>query len=312
MMLMSKKSKDFERAVHEFVAALDPNARVLFDHKVADRDSGKPRQVDVWIEATILQHIPLTICVSCKHHGRRLDQGHIGTFVNEVQSACASTGVIFSSSGFTKPALEKAAKNGIACCRLYRNEPADLPEILVCGSCILCSPAFSLDLVELVDPSSATTWNDLFNLLVDKDGNRRTLLESLEAEFRKCEHDAKNHAKTGALPEDWCFECSFGQPNEEGATTRIRVTGRWRYHQAKLEAHYVDGSYCFSSGAFCGTQASPSIDMHSSDPGPGWEALEERPTTVGRPTVVIIRYGGGFAQPAREVYGQQAISAPPR
>ena len=39
-------------------------------------------------------------------------------------------GVIYSSKGFNDTAIEKAGVNAIACCRLYRNEPSELPDSL--------------------------------------------------------------------------------------------------------------------------------------------------------------------------------------
>jgi hypothetical protein len=63
----------FEKAVHVFANTLDSKAEVLFDHKVPDRDTGTPRQCDVWINAKFGGHWPLSILVSCKDQKKKLN-----------------------------------------------------------------------------------------------------------------------------------------------------------------------------------------------------------------------------------------------
>lgn len=46
---MARRGELFERAVLEFYKGLVPEAQLLFDHKVPDRQGGKERQVDVWV-----------------------------------------------------------------------------------------------------------------------------------------------------------------------------------------------------------------------------------------------------------------------
>jgi hypothetical protein len=93
---MIKPGREFEEAVYTFAKALDPTAEILFDHSVLDRDTGKPRQCDVWINAKFGGHWPISILVSCKDHNRKLHVGDIGAFCDEVRSTGASTGVISS------------------------------------------------------------------------------------------------------------------------------------------------------------------------------------------------------------------------
>jgi predicted helicase len=129
---MTKKKQrpgsEFEEAVYHFAQKLDPSAEVLFNHSVPDRDTGEPRQCDVWINAKFGGHWPLAILVSCKDHKRKLHSGDIGTFRDEVRSTGASTGIIYSRADFTEPGLRKAQANGFPCCRIYQREPADIPE----------------------------------------------------------------------------------------------------------------------------------------------------------------------------------------
>ena len=153
----------FEKAVYAFVNTLDPKAEVLFDHKVPDRDTGTPRQCDVWINANFGGHWPLSILVSCKDHKKKLNISDIGTFKDEIHSTGASTGVIYSKSGFTKPAIEKAKSSGIACCRLYENEPADIPDLFTFESYAF-TPQVKLALESNVENTMIKTWGDIFAL----------------------------------------------------------------------------------------------------------------------------------------------------
>ena len=178
-MKSTPKGKGFEHAVHAFAQSLNPTAEVLFDHKVEDRDTKTLRQCDVWINTTIAGHWPLSVLVSCKDHTRKLHVGDIGAFVNEVNSTGASTGVIYSRYGFTKPAILKAKANGIACCRLFENKQADIPEAITFHQ-YTCNPYFRFSIDENPDPARFHTWNDIFDAEVDVEGRTRQIIDILE------------------------------------------------------------------------------------------------------------------------------------
>ena len=103
-----KPGRKFEKAVYAFAKTLDPAAEVLFDHNVIDRDTGESRQCDVWINAKFGGHWTQSIIVSCKDHRRKLHVGDIGTFCDEKRATGATMGVIYSRTGFSKPAIQKA------------------------------------------------------------------------------------------------------------------------------------------------------------------------------------------------------------
>src|SRR2546430_2453487 len=99
---MARKSgRDFEEAVFSLVKALDPTADVKFDHKVIDRDTGTPRQVDVWVNGKYGGHFPFSLLISCKDYNRKVTVQQMGTFCDELRSTSASFGVIYSHAGFT-------------------------------------------------------------------------------------------------------------------------------------------------------------------------------------------------------------------
>ncbi|MCP4249902.1 MAG: restriction endonuclease [bacterium] len=308
---MPASGKDFERAVFEFVRAVDPSAKILFDHRVPDRDSGAPRQVDVWIEATIGGHFPVTILVSCKDYKRKLDQGHIGTFVNEVRSTSASTGVLYSRSGFTAPAVKKASANGLACCRLYRGQPPDVPDALIFHS-FACTPNFRLSLIRCTGIEDGDTWNDLFDYVLTMDEEKLTVLEALSRHYSESMQEAlKDTWKKKGFPPDWAADCCFAPVGASEPDIIVRLAGGWRKYRARLEAQLLRGSYCLTNDSFAGKQIMPSIDMCGPTPGAGWEEISDPNFNLPEPCVVAVLFGGDFAGAVRSGIGTATISRPP-
>lgn len=127
---MSSQEPDwrtFEEAVARFIAAIGGNAKVVHDAKIPDVHTRTPRQRDVWIEWSIFNHFPAKALVSCKHYATPLDQQDIDRFNGEFISSGAQVGIIYAKTGFNARALDKARVLGIHCCRLYENEPSEIP-----------------------------------------------------------------------------------------------------------------------------------------------------------------------------------------
>ena len=275
---MPKRGADFEQAVYAFAKALDPSAQVLFDHNGPDRDTDRPRQCDVWLNAKVGGHWPLSILVSCKDHARRLDVGHIGTFCDEVRSTGANIGVIYSRSGFTEPALEKAKVNGIACCRLYRGERADIPDAVWFDS-YSCSQAVALGLESKPQEMGLGKWNDIFDLKVK--GSASTVLDSIAEGFVQS-GDQILRKRQRETPKDWPSDWKALLQIELADTANrvgIYVIGHWRRYRARLEAVHLKGSYCVTGKSFAGAQLGPSIALRESHPGEGWVEIME-PTSL--------------------------------
>jgi hypothetical protein len=310
---MTKRSKQFEVAVRKFVEALDPSAEVLFDHKVPDRDTGTLRQVDVWVNATYGGHIPISILVSCKDYRRKVNIAHIGTFCDEVRSTGASTGVLYSSSGFSRAALAKAKSNGLACCRLYQDEPADIPECLIL-SWYLCSPTTALELIEPLPLEGFRTWGDVFNMEVSNETGKATVLDVIADQFRQHEAEAvEASGASGQFPGDWIAEHTFKSPSGRVQTLRIRLRAHWRRFRGKVEAHLLNGSYCFSNNSFVGSQAGPAVDMLGPAPGPGWEEIDTTSDPLPKSLGFAIRYSGDVRGALLQGLGKELLpSSPPR
>lgn len=270
---MKKKEKvgfGFERAVYEFASRLDPKAEVLFDHKVPDRDTGTLRQCDVWINAQFGGHIPISILVSCKDHGRKLDVGDIGNFCDEVRSTRASTGVIYARNGFTQPALEKAKANGLSCCRLYMNEPGELPESLAMP-CFLSNPRIGIaakSAIGIPRTSLGVPLIEIFNIPVTlPDGKAGIVLDLILSRFYELSRESVMEAKEAdRLPKEWYSEIYLGASETEFFCT-ILLHGSWKHYRSLAKAPLLNGSYCLTDNSYFGWFLSPGIHSYNAHPG---------------------------------------------
>jgi Restriction endonuclease len=127
--------KRFEQAVAAFAAALDPSATVKHDLRLPDRHHGRRRQRDVWIDAKIGGHFPVSVLVSCKRTKRKLNSADVDSFSGELASSPARVGVLYSYSGFTQGAIDKGRVLGISCCRLYSGKGPEIPHQVWPTSC---------------------------------------------------------------------------------------------------------------------------------------------------------------------------------
>jgi hypothetical protein len=254
---------------------MDPAATVRFNHKVPDRDTGTLRQVDVWAEARVCNLFPAAVLISCKDHGRPLDIGSIETFEAEKRSTGATMGVIFSRTGFTEPALKKANSAGIVCCRLFRDEPLTLPDVLTFAF-FHCRPKASIPVVtRRSELCTATTWDELLARRVGTSDDAGTVADLITAAYHYGEDKsfAERDPRRATLPAAW--QATISLLEEPGVGVEIRISGSWVGYRAKVEAHLLNGSYCFTDSTFSGSLRSPAIDTQSTDPGSGWEVLEQ-------------------------------------
>jgi len=273
---MSNVSQEFERDVCTFVKALDPSAEIFFNHKVLDRDTRTLRQVDAWIDARYGGHIPISILVSCKNHKRKLDITHIDNFVAEVRATRASTGVIYSSSGFTKSAIEKATSYGLSCCRLFRNKAGELPKSLVFWQYV-CYPRVRVaipntEVTKLIE-SNIQNWSSLLTIRTTESNS---LVDEIVRELSKGEQWCIQQSKKdegGVVPQDWGAEYTVSTIDDPSFEFKLVLIGRWEIYRAKLEYYMIDGSYCYSNKSFVGSIATPTLDTQGSHPGPGWEPI---------------------------------------
>ena len=307
---MVRRGREFEEAVYQFMTALDPNAKVQFDVKVLDRDTGTKRQVDCWIDAKIGGHIPFSVAVSCKDHRRPVDISKMETFCSEISSTGANMGVMYSSSGYTEPALEKARSLRIQCCRLYRDQPADIPEIIFIDQ-FLSNPQARVLLLEHSEfDEDVRTWGDLFELAFDSDRGERNVLDVIEDAYTGMIRDVRDKMRKGplSLPEDLSATILLTSQAKGGPFLKIRVDALWKCFRAKLEAHLLNGSYCLSNASFLGTISGPSIDTWSPHPGPGWEEVQDKSAVPSNAVVMTRLRSSGVRQALQRNLGDQLLT----
>jgi len=240
---MAGASRDFELAVYNFATAINPNAKVIFDHKVPDRDTGTLRQVDVWIETMIGGHWPISILASCKLQRRKVNISQVGTFCDEVRSTGAGYGVIYSSSGFTKGAFAKAKTNGLACCRLYRGESADMPKALYFRS-FLSKTSVHLSLAGPITIDGVHTWNDVLDLAVSAGSAQSTVLDRIAERYFAQEQASITLALNKLrFPEPWQSMHTFSLSVDPVQQFQVQLAVRWKRYQGTTEAHLLNGSY---------------------------------------------------------------------
>jgi hypothetical protein len=283
---MANDGKDFEEAVAGIARALAPNARVTQRHHVQDRDTGAPREVDVWIEGTVGGHWPIRILVSCKDHRRKLDVGAIEKFHAELGSVTASCGVLYSRSGFSVNALRKAQSLGITCCQLLNNEPPPVPDVLSLRWHLVQSGRLRVDIEKA--PAEIRTlefWREVFRLVIAPGIDVASMVETRHREQEKL--DVSNVQRDMVCPSGSEFGIEL-KTDAWSAPLRLTFGLRWRVFAGRVDAHRVKGSYCISTGKFRGSTSSPGIDTRGSHPGPGWEELLSPP--VGRlgPGLVVM------------------------
>ncbi|OVE82250.1 hypothetical protein BVY04_01480 [bacterium M21] len=263
--------KDFEEAVLQFVQALDPTAKVLFDHYVPDRETGVKRQCDVWIEAKLGGHIPFSVYVSCKDYKRKLDSNHIDTFIREREVRSASMGIIYSRAGFYGPALAKAKLNGVSCCRLFQNEPSEMPDVLFLDQ-YYCTPRFSASIN--MAGHSFNNWSEILAHTFRCDDEEATGCELIANALVELQKKAMEDTQADKYPEQLTASMSVSEPNSNKQGV-LKANLLWRRYSARQQFILLNGSYSVSDGGFKGEIQTPYIDMQGAHPGEGWEEISE-------------------------------------
>jgi len=98
----------FEQMVARIKAILQPKTNVTWNEKIRDPDTGQLRQIDI----TIREGESVTI-VECRLHKAKQNVKWIEEMIGRRESLHADAAIAVSASGFTKPALKKAAVKGI-------------------------------------------------------------------------------------------------------------------------------------------------------------------------------------------------------
>lgn len=274
------------------VSGSDQEAQVTHDAMIPDKDTGTLRQRDIWIETKVSKLFSLKILVSCKRYKTKLNQQHIDAFIGELLSSGAQKGVIYSYSGFTKPALDKAKARGISCCRLYQNEPADIPELLSFHA-YLMTPAFHFwaAWLEVID-GQPNTLGELFELNMDQGGMPIKLIDLVLSKHAQKRAGVRSKAQqTGKLPQKWTESISLRNPNTGSDMLTIEFGGDWDFYEATLEGYLLNGSYEFTDGEFHGEQSFPELHHSGPQPGSSWKRVKSIPKSTDKKLSIGVLYG---------------------
>lgn len=116
---MPNDGKLLERVVNVLEKALakNPEARILANHRLPDRVTGRLREHDVVLEIPEGHH-PIRIAIECRDRSRPVGVSQIEAFSQKCADTSINRGVVVAANGFCKTALEKAAHNDIACLSL--------------------------------------------------------------------------------------------------------------------------------------------------------------------------------------------------
>lgn len=276
--------KEFEIAVADFLKATDPNNIVNHNVYQPDKHTKKLRQRDVFLETNLCGFLPIKVLISCKKYKRKLNQQDIDAFNGELISSEAHKGVIYSYSGFNKNAVEKCKVLGISCCKLYNNQPADLPEVLLFDY-YLCKSKGIISLIGPIDKRwKLNLWDDLLSL-----GNsEKEVIKFINDIYMNCEKLSLDHLQ-GKFPLPYYIITEL--PNKKYNPLKIKISCIWEYYLNRFEASLINGSYSFSDKTFQGNQTSPVIDLKN-PPGEHWTLLEKMPASLGQNFMVMTLTGG--------------------
>lgn len=229
----------------------------------------------------------------------------IDAFIGELISSGAQKGVIYSYSGFTKPAIKKAKARGISCCKLYNNQPPDLPESLLFQA--YCSKSYtrlepSKDLMEL---HGEKTWGDIFKLNTETTGEY--VLDNLVEAYQAMEEKSLDEVKGNGFPNNYQVKITIPSEKEE-TDLFIIMKLFWKIYKSKIETHLIDGSYSVTDNDFKGRQIIPSIDRFGSDPGEEWELVEEIPKENNSSIINALTYSNNIKNDLINHLAEKVIS----
>lgn len=129
-----KHGRSLELLVEKLERQLSGNANVVIESpkKIPDIQTGKLREHDVVLTFSQSHH-EIIIAIECKDRSRPVGVPDIEAFDNKCRYTNINQGIIVSSSGFCKTALDKASGMGIKCLELKEVDATSflLPETIM-------------------------------------------------------------------------------------------------------------------------------------------------------------------------------------
>jgi len=115
---------DFERLVRDWLARCGQgdSQQMTTEHLGRVEGSGGEYEIDVLAKLSVFDGAELVILVECKHQARPVERKEALALDAKLRDVSAHKGMLFSTSGFQKGALEYAAAHGIATVTVIRGE----------------------------------------------------------------------------------------------------------------------------------------------------------------------------------------------
>lgn len=249
----------FEVAVTEFLAAFDKNATVTHDVSIPDKDTGKPRQRDVWIETKVCG-FKVKIYVSCKNYNKPLDQQDIDAVIGELRSSGANKGVVFSKLGFAEDALLKAQVNDIECCSLINTENHQriIPDSLILKQ-FAGKPTYNYKLRGVSSKEEAKRF-----FFSNSKENGEPIINLISEFLKELENESLKKNSEPVSKQYTLFS------SEIQHDIQLDLMFDWTYYSSDLTGTMVNGYYNFGDSKWKGEMVFPGINKEDPNLGPAW------------------------------------------
>lgn len=288
---MARAGKDFEKAVEAFCRHLDPNADCQFDVRVLDRDTGTPRQVDGWITLRPLGgHVAVSMLVSCKDHARPIDIQGVESCSAEMRSTGAAYGILYSRSGFSESAIAKGRALNIACCKLFTNQPPEVPaELFV--EVFAAYPCYTMTAQARGEYDRQLRWHHFLKHPFLADPSIRypaahAICMTMSALFQRAASSTSAATGHDSLIEQIEVREAAFPPFD------VHLALDWAWYTCKLNAYRISGSINYTDGAFTGSTTFPLLPLDRAPPSTQWTPCPPpvAPTSSLRHTLTVIAF----------------------
>jgi len=105
---------EFEDQVHQWIISSLHIAKSEVEHEATVHGGGGEYSIDILIRLMILGGANLNLYIECKHQIRPVERDEVIILEGKLRDTAAHKGMLFSTSGFQRGAIEYAAKHGIA------------------------------------------------------------------------------------------------------------------------------------------------------------------------------------------------------
>lgn len=106
--------QEYKAAVADLYDQMDEIGQVYRDIHRPDKDTGRPRQIDLWMECEF-KELKMSVLVDAKFHADPIDVNTVEQVIMLADAVRADRAVIVAPNGFTEGAVAKAAASKLHC-----------------------------------------------------------------------------------------------------------------------------------------------------------------------------------------------------